>query len=133
MIRKNMRNLYLIFAAMAISAPAMAAQPPTVQPMDLSVYDAMPRVGEAQLVTDPYCDQPDTLAASLIEDYAEAVVLSTRNPNGTRFDFWASAAGGTWTVSYTRADGVACVVGSGIGWQKGDSAGARMQQIGLSL
>ncbi len=129
MIRKNMRNLPLLLAVFA--APAFAAQPAPVAPMDLSVYDQMPRVGNAQLATDPYCDQPDALAASLVDDYAEEVVTTSDNADGTRFDFWASEEMGTWTVSYIRADGVACVVGSGTGWESGDSAGAQMQQIGL--
>lgn len=133
MIRKTLRHLHIFAAGAALALPAFAAQPPAVSPMDLSVYDAMPRIGEAQLATDPYCDMPDTLAVSLVEDYAEEIVLSAQNPEGRRFDFWASDAFGTWTVSYTRADGVACVVGSGTGWQPGDSAGARMQQIGLRL
>lgn len=134
MIRKNMRNLGILGAILAATAFPVAAAQPFVQPqIDLTVYDEMPRIGDAQLATDPYCDRPDALAASLSEDYAEEVVLTAQSMEGKRFDFWASGTMGTWTVSYTRADGVACVVGTGIGWESGDSAGAHMQQIGLHL
>lgn len=134
MIRKNMRTLGLVGAVLVASAfPVVAAQPPVQPDLDLSVYDQMPRVGNAQLATDPYCDRPDALAVSLSEDYAEEVVLTAQDMDGKRFDFWASETMGTWTVSYTRADGITCVVGSGTGWTSGDSAGAHMQQIGLRL
>lgn len=130
----RMRHLALAGAAIATAAlPALAAMKPAVQPIDLSVYDAMPRVGEAQLPTDPYCDRPDTLAVSLGEEYGEEVMLSAMNPNGTSFRFWASDEFGTWTVSYRRSDGIACVVGSGTGWSRGDSAQARMQGLGIDL
>ncbi|MDH2327900.1 hypothetical protein QCN27_13600 [Cereibacter sp. SYSU M97828] len=124
----------LALAAIATTAlPAFAAIRPETPSIDLAFYDAMPRIGEAQLPTDPYCDRSDTLAATLGEEYGEEVMLAAMNPNGTSFRFWASDEFGTWTVSYVRADGVNCVVGSGTGWTEGDSAAGHMQALGIDL
>lgn len=128
------RHMALAGAAIATAAlPAFAAMAPGVQPIDLTVYDQMPRIGEAQLATDPYCDRPDTLAIVLAEEYAEDVVATEANADGTSFDFWASEEFGTWTVSYTRADGISCVVGSGTGWDAGDNPSGPMREIGIDV
>jgi len=124
----------VLAAALPVSAALWPATPtPATGAINLAVYDDMPRVGRAQLPTDPFCDRPDIVAISLAEDYAEQIMLSAKNDDGTRFDFWASGPSGTWTVTYARADGVACVVGSGIGWSDGASAGTFLQEIGITI
>ncbi|QUS36407.1 hypothetical protein [Falsirhodobacter algicola] len=136
MFRATTRRLALAGAALTLAAlPVHAAMPPAMkgETVDLAYYDSISRTGTDQLPTDPYCAAPDMLAADLGEAYQEDIVLTAMNPDGTQFDVWASGAAGTWTVSYTRADGIACVIGSGTDWSTGDDASARLTDVGLPL
>jgi hypothetical protein len=124
----------VLAATLPVSAALWPATPaPVTGAINLALYDAVPRVGDAQLPTDPFCDSPDIVAISLTEDYAEEITLSAMNDDGTRFDFWASGQSGTWTVTYTRADGIACVVGSGTGWSDGAAPADFLQRAGVAL
>lgn len=98
---------------------------------DLSVFDALTEIGEAQSVDVPYCDIRATLLRTLDHDFAEHPRL--RSPLDARrsVELWASEVMGTWTAVYTRADGVSCVVSSGIGWQQGNDPLALLQSEGL--
>lgn len=122
-------------AILAVALPVSAAFWPAPQEhrIDLSRYDAITRIGDAALPTDPYCDTPEMVDISLSEDFGERITLSALNPDNTRMDFWSSDMMGTWTVTYTRADGVMCVVGSGTGWTDGAAPGAFMEQAGVAL
>ncbi|WP_128255088.1 hypothetical protein [Falsirhodobacter deserti] len=132
MFRKMTSRLALAGAALTIAAlPVSAAMPPQGDRVDLAYYDSITRTGNDQLPTDPYCAEPSTLAADLGEAYGEDLVLSAKRDNGRQFDVWASDAAGTWTVSYTRPDGISCVIGSGTGWDRGESASARLEEVGL--
>jgi hypothetical protein len=124
------------FAILAVPASAAlwAALPqPGTDSLDLTVYDTMPRIGAEQVPTDPYCDVQETLVINLTEEYGEELSLSALNPDQTRFDFWTSDDAGTWTVTYTRTDGVACVIGSGVGWAQGAAPGVFLSEVGVDL
>ncbi|MFT4150748.1 MAG: hypothetical protein QM656_11180 [Paracoccaceae bacterium] len=120
---------------LAIAVPAGAALWPAApqKTVDLARFDAITRIGAEALPTDPYCDTVDMIDVSLSEDFAERITLSALNPDSTRLDFWSSDLMGTWTVTYTRADGVMCVVGSGTGWRAGDAPARFMEQAGVAL
>ncbi|MCJ8138237.1 hypothetical protein [Falsirhodobacter halotolerans] len=134
MIRMTLRHMALAGAALTVLAGPVAA---VVNPasgaerVDLAYYDAVTRTGMDQLATDPYCASPEMLAIDLGEVYGEDIVATHARDDGRSFDLWASPEMGTWTVSYTRPDGVACVIGSGTDWDAGDSATERLVQVGL--
>lgn len=133
MFRKITSRLVLAGTVLTIAAlPVAAVMPPQGDTVDLAYYDGVQRIGNAQLATDPYCATPETLAADLGEVYGEDIILSAAR-DSRQFDVWASGDAGTWTVSYTRPDGVACVIGSGTGWDDGDDASSRLQEVGLQL
>lgn len=122
-----------VSATMPASAAYRAAPPDGSTGLDLARFDRIDRIGAAQLPTDPYCDHRASVIINLIEEYAEDLALSAFTPEGRHLDLWASDAAGTWTVIYTRKDGVACVVGSGIGWDAGVPAPDYFRQVGLAL
>lgn len=134
MFRTTIRRLALAGAALSVAAlPVAALVPPQGDRIDLGRYDAITRVGNAQLPTDPYCAAPSTLAADLGEAYGEDIRLTAARDGGRMFQVWASDEAGTWTVSYTRPDGVACVIGSGTGWTGDSDATVRLQEVGLEV
>lgn len=134
MFRKLTSCMALAGAALTVAAlPVAAVIPPPGDRVDLAYYDSIQRVGTEQLPTDPYCANPDMLAADLVEAYGEEVVLTATRDSGRQFEVWASDEAGTWTVSYTRPDGIACVIGSGTGWSADANAAARLQDVGLAL
>ena len=83
---------------------------------DLSVFDAITEIGEAQSVDVPYCDHRATLLSTLDHDFAERPRLQHSLARDRSVELWASDVMGTWTAVYTRSDGVSCVISSGIGW-----------------
>lgn len=134
MFRKMTCRIALAAAALtSVALPVAAVMPPEGDRVDLAYYDSIQQTGMDQLPTDPYCANPEMLAADLGETYGEDRMLTATRDNGRQFEVWASDSAGTWTVSYTRPDGIACVIGSGIGWDSGDNATARLQEVGLSL
>lgn len=98
---------------------------------DLAVFDAITEHGEAQAEDVPYCDQPARLNAVLSGDFSESQRHQTQMPQGRSVALWASEDMGTWTAVYTRADGIACVISSGIGWQGGADPVALLRDEGL--
>ncbi|MFC3058350.1 hypothetical protein [Paenirhodobacter populi] len=98
---------------------------------DLSVFDAITEHGEAQAEDVPYCDQPATLSTVLRDDFGESPRHQTQMPQGRSVSLWASEEMGTWTAVYTRADGISCVISSGIGWQGGTDPIALLREEGL--
>lgn len=134
MFRTTISRLALAGAALtAFALPVAAAMPPQGDTVDLAYYDSIHRTGNAQLATDPYCAAPSTLAGDLSEAYGEGLVLTATREGNRQFNVWASDETGTWTVSYTRPDGIACVIGSGTDWDAGDTGTAKLQDVGLRL
>ncbi|WP_045388471.1 hypothetical protein [Falsirhodobacter sp. alg1] len=135
MFWKMTRHMALAGAMTTLTVwPAAAVMPADrgAEPVDLAYYDSITRTGVDQLPTDPYCANPEMLGADLGEAYGEEVILSSSRSDGRKFDVWASDQQGTWTVSYTRPDGIACVIGSGTGWTGESSAKARLIEVGLT-
>lgn len=98
---------------------------------DLSVFDDIDRIGADQPHDIPYCDRRPLLLRTLSEDFAEAPVAQSPLDAGRRVELWASDVMGTWTAVYTRADGVSCVVSSGVDWQRSTDPVALLEQEGL--
>ena len=98
---------------------------------DLSVFDTITEIGEAQSPDVPFCDRRGDLLSVLDHDFAESPRAQRPLGEARSVELWASDIMGTWTAVYTRADGVACVVSSGIGWERGHDAIALLQDEGL--
>ena len=123
-------------------APAPSAEAPGLgRPMDdhgpdiaygdLSVFDTITEIGEAQSPNVPYCDTRAAMRAVLAQDFGESARLTHPLEGRRSVELWASEAEGTWTALYTRADGVSCVVSSGIDWARGSDALALMEREAL--
>lgn len=116
--------------------PAGADRPmddvgPDVSWGDLSVFDSISEIGAEQSPDVPYCDHRRALLDTLDHDFAEKQRVITPLEQNRSVELWASDIMGTWTAVYTRADGVACVISSGVGWEKGDNPVALLKSEGL--
>ncbi|SOC08069.1 hypothetical protein SAMN05877809_104225 [Rhodobacter sp. JA431] len=98
---------------------------------DLSVFDAISEIGADQSPNVPYCDRHGRLGETLAHDFGEHPRVQRPLSNNRSVALWASDVMGTWTAVYTRADGVACVVSSGIGWESGGNPIALLGSAGL--
>lgn len=116
--------------------PARAVLQQTTRPMDdhsdvaygdLSVFDTITSYGEDQTSTEPYCDLRETLVATLDYDFAEKPQVRSPMPMNRSVELFASDIMGTWTAVYTRTDGIACVVSSGVDWERGDNPVALLE------
>ncbi|MFD2173053.1 hypothetical protein [Rhodobacter lacus] len=104
---------------------------PAISYGDLSVFDAISEIGPDQGYDQPYCDHHAALGTRLSEDFGENARVKSPLPGNRSIALWASDEMGTWTALYTRADGVACVVSSGIGWQSSTNPVALLKSEGL--
>ncbi|KEO54311.1 hypothetical protein [Thioclava pacifica] len=98
---------------------------------DLSAFDKITTIGAAQSPDVPYCDQRATLLETLDHDFAESPRVKKAVGKNRSVELWASSVMGTWTAVYTRADGVSCVVSSGMGWEQGDNPVALLHREGI--
>ncbi|MBZ4022101.1 hypothetical protein CKO11_06470 [Rhodobacter sp. TJ_12] len=98
---------------------------------DLSVFDAIEETGAAQSPDVPYCDRQPAVAATLSHDFGEHPRVKSPLPGERAVTLWASDLMGTWTAVYTRADGVACVVSSGIDWKSSTNPVALLESEGF--
>ena len=94
---------------------------------DLSVFDTISRYGADQSSTEPYCDLRQNVVQTLDHDFAEYSKARSPLPKGRSVELYASDIMGTWTAVYTRADGISCVVSSGIDWEQGDNPVALLE------
>ncbi|WP_339108741.1 hypothetical protein [Thioclava sp. GXIMD4216] len=94
---------------------------------DLSMFDEIQQIGDDQATNVPYCDKPAALTRTLDHDFAEKKRMQREIGDHRSIEFWASDIMGTWTAVYNRADGVACVLSSGMGWERGDSPVAMLE------
>lgn len=98
---------------------------------DLAAFDAITEIGADQSVDVPYCDRRPELLMTLAEDFAEVPVAQAPLEGQRRVELWASEVMGTWTAVYTRADGVSCVVSSGVNWTRAGDPVALLASEGL--
>lgn len=84
---------------------------------NLSLMHQVTAWGADQPVDEPYCDQRPALIAKLASEYDESRVGLPQWVEGIAVELWASARIGSWTVIASRADGIACVLDTGRGWQ----------------
>ena len=120
-----------VVAVMTVAAPVSASlwAGEDGAKADFARLDAMTRIGDAQLATDPYCDARPVVLMNLTDSYDERLKSSVAQDDGALLDIWASDDLGTWTAVYTRHDGIACVAGSGVGWTPGMSPEAALAQV----
>ncbi|OOY29533.1 hypothetical protein BMI90_04640 [Thioclava sp. L04-15] len=98
---------------------------------DLSAFDKITTIGKAQSPDVPYCDERAALLKTLDHDFAESPRVKKALGDNRSVELWASSVMGTWTAVYTRADGVSCVVSSGMGWEQGDNPVALLGREGI--
>jgi len=94
---------------------------------DLSVFDNISAYGNDQSSTEPYCDLRENVVQTLDHDFAEQSKARSPLAKGRSVELYASDIMGTWTAVYTRADGISCVVSSGIDWEQGDNPVALLE------
>ena len=83
----------------------------------LAVYDAISGNVSADEVDQPFCEAAADLSDRLSLNYLESPVASQTQDDHTRLDLWASISADSWSLVYVRADGMACVIDSGLGWK----------------
>ena len=54
---------------------------------------------------------------ALANKHGESRVMAGLEPSGLLIEVWANIQRGTWTLFYTRPDGLSCAVSSGSGFQ----------------
>lgn len=85
----------LISAALVFGAAALAP------PADAQVSRCLPR---------------DALIEKLLENYGETLTGGGLQSPQQLLEIWSSDQTGTFTVFYTRPDGISCVVATGRNW-----------------
>lgn len=98
---------------------------------DLRAFDKINTIGVAQSPDVPYCDIRSKLTQTLDHDFAEKPRLEKTLSGNRSVELWASQIMGTWTAVYTRADGVSCVVSSGMNWTQGENPVALLHKEGI--
>ena len=98
---------------------------------DLSAFDTITEIGATQSPDMPFCDHRAAMLQVLDRDFAETPRFEKALGQNRKLELLGSNAMGTWTALYTRADGVSCVVSSGIDWESGDNPVALLHQEGL--
>lgn len=136
---QRLRNIAFVISLAAVALPVAAAMAPIGRPdvkvtyqADLATLDAVTRTGAALELEDPFCDTPEVVAISLVEDYFETLQFSLWGKGEARLDLWSANATGTWTLVYTRTDGVACVAASGTGWADNLSSAEAVRLVGFT-
>ncbi len=102
----------------------------TALPPEIVAFDVQTRTGAELAVDDAFCDHRDLVRASLFDDYGERIARSLELESGRTLDFWQSSVSGTWTVVYTRPDGISCVADSGDAWSSNGDRHPLMAQFG---
>ncbi|MEO1952057.1 hypothetical protein [Thioclava sp.] len=98
---------------------------------DLSAFDDVTAIGEAQSPDQPYCDNRAKLVDSLNHDFAEKPAMTKQLGDHRKVELYASSIMGTWTAVYTRADNVSCIVSSGTDWKRGNNPVALLHREGI--
>ena len=81
-----------------------------------TVLTLLPLAANAQSM----CTGRDDILKALGSKYSEAPVAMGLAANGTVLEVLASD-GGTWTIIFTRPNGVSCVVAAGQSWESIDN------------
>lgn len=95
-------------------AYVQSASYPTSGTEDLSVYGVIERVAPDLNTT--RCEDQAQMNTILTVDFEEKPIEKRIVGDGLNVELWGSAKMGTWTLVHDGADGIACVVSSGIGW-----------------
>jgi len=98
---------------------------------DLSAFDKITTIGTAQSPDAPYCDHRGEMLKVLHHDFAESPRYETSLGSNRKVELLSSNVMGTWTALYTRADGVSCVVSSGMDWKSGENPIALLHKEGI--
>jgi len=98
---------------------------------DLSAFDKITTIGMSQSPDVPYCDHRGEMLKVLDHDFAESPQFEKSLGPHRKLELLGSKVMGTWTALYTRADGVSCVVSSGIDWKSGDNPIALLHKEGI--
>lgn len=80
----------------------------------MTLLAVMPHAAAAE---PPSCSTRADLLDHLSINYKEAPAAVGLADNGSLLEVFVSIDGGTWTVAFTRPDGVSCMVATGQHWQ----------------
>ena len=72
-------------------------------------------------VAQTLCAPHQTLTDQLYNQYGEVPVVAGLLDPEQLVEFWVNPDGETWTIFWTRSDGLSCIVGFGIGWFPGSA------------
>ncbi len=70
----------------------------------------------------PVCADRDQVIDSLADRYHEMLSAGGLQDETTLVEVWVSGNTGSWTILVTRADGMSCVVATGLNWQQHETA-----------
>ncbi|MBN2740458.1 MAG: hypothetical protein JXR35_06100 [Rhodobacteraceae bacterium] len=98
---------------------------------DLSAFDRITTFGAAQSPDVPFCDHRTEMLKVLHHDFAESPRFQKSLGSNRKVELLGSNLMGTWTALYTRADGISCVVSSGIDWKSGENPIALLHKEGI--
>ncbi|KEO61334.1 hypothetical protein [Thioclava indica] len=98
---------------------------------DLSAFDKITTIGAAQSPDVPFCDHRGEMLKVLQDDFAESPRFEKSLGSNRKVELLGSNVMGTWTALYTRADGVSCVVSSGMDWKSGENPIALLHKEGI--
>lgn len=79
-------------------------------------------------LTDSYCDARQVVSGTLSHDFAERPALAALTGTGMTMELRTSDLLGTWTLVHHGADGISCIVTSGMDWQAEGDAVALMDE-----
>lgn len=72
----------------------------------------------AAAVAQPGCRATEALRALLERDHGERLVAFAATDGGQLLERFENPHSTSWTLIVARADGIACVIASGQGWQE---------------
>ncbi|MGF1660755.1 MAG: hypothetical protein ACFCUS_15140 [Rubrimonas sp.] len=98
-----------IAAALSLGAAAAASPPASAQ--------------------QPICGDRASLVTQLQKKYGEARRAMGLQGESTLIEVFASSDTGTWTILFTRPDGVTCAVAAGQAWREEDGEAATESPI----
>lgn len=71
----------------------------------------------APAIAQQNCAPREAVVTSLQNNYGETRRSVSLTANGMVVETWASADTETWTFTYTRPDGLTCMLASGVGYE----------------
>jgi hypothetical protein len=118
-------------AALALLIAAPLALTVAAAPFPLAIGPMSQDLAQDLSLTETHCDARATVQATLGRDFAETPRVAALTGTGLTMELWTSDHTGSWTVVHHGADGISCIVLTGMGWAA-DADAAVMLDTALS-